>query len=192
MPEIFPSNDEDLPLVQKAQAGDQDAFDALVKKYQTMMTGLLYRFAPNRADLEDMVQDTFVRAWRALPRWYPDKPFLHWLKRIASNVGLEFCRKQNCSPFGRLAHPEEHPFENLAADGAEEQPGRGAVEEAQFLLAQVPAEDRALLTMLYLNEMPLSEIAEHFGWSRANAKIKAFRARNRLKTILENHGYTLF
>lgn len=192
MPETFPSSDEDIPLVRKAQAGDLDAFDELVKKHQSTMTGLLYRFAPDRADLEDMVQDTFLRAWKGLPRWKPEKPFLHWLKRIALNVGLEFCRRQKCSPFGRLAHPEEKPFENLAADISQEQAGRGAVEEAQFLLAQVPAEDRALLTMLYLNEMPLTEIAGHFGWSRANAKIKAFRARNRLKTIIENHGYTLF
>lgn len=192
MPETFPSNDEDIPLVRKAQAGDLDAFDELVKKHQSTMTGLLYRFAPDRADLEDMVQDTFLRAWKGLPRWKPEKPFLHWLKRIALNVGLEFCRRQKRSPFGRLAHPEEKPFENLAADISQEQAGRGAVEEAQFLLAQVPAEDRALLTMHYLNEMPLTEIAGHFGWSLANAKIKTFRARNRLKTIIENHGYTLF
>ncbi len=192
MSESFPTNDEDVPLVQKAQAGNLDAFDELVKKYQSTMTALLYRFAPDRADLEDMVQDTFVRAWKGLSRWNPEKPFLHWLKRIALNVGLEFCRKQKCSPLGRLADPKEQPFENLAANASPEEEVRGAVEEAQFLLAQVSAEDRTLLTMLYLNEMPLSEIAEHFGWSRANAKIKAFRARNRLKTILENHGYTSF
>ena len=191
MPETLPSEDEDLPLVRRAQAGDLEAFDDLVKKHQKMMTGLLYRFAPDRADLEDMVQDTFLRAWKGLPRWNPDKPFLHWLKRIASNVGLEFCRRQKCSPFGHLAHPEEQRFDSLAANPSLEDDARGAVEEAQFLLAQVPAEDRALLTMLYLNEMPLAEIAGHFGWSSAKAKIKVFRARNRLKTILATHGYSL-
>ncbi|MEM1295994.1 MAG: sigma-70 family RNA polymerase sigma factor [Verrucomicrobiota bacterium] len=189
MPESGPDSDVDLSLVQKAQAGDLDAFDSLVAKYQPTMTGILYRFAPDRADLEDMVQDTFVRAWKGLPRWTPNQPFVHWLKRIGVNVGLEFCRKRKNSPLGRLVDPEDHPLENLATDPVAEESVRNAVETAQFILAQVPPEDRSLLTLLYLAEMPLAEIADHFGWSRANAKIKAFRARNRLKSILKKHDY---
>lgn len=185
------SADEDLPLVQQAQAGVLDAFDALVEKYQSGMTALLHRFAPVRADLEDLVQETFVRAWRGLAEWRPEKPFLHWLKRIAVNVGLEFCRRRERTPFARLAEPDQQPLESIAADTDAGEGARHAAEQAHFILAQLPPEDRALLTLLHLEEMPLAEIAEHFGWSRANAKIKAFRARHRLRTILNRHGYTL-
>jgi RNA polymerase sigma-70 factor, ECF subfamily len=188
MPNPPPVSDEDLPLVRRAQAGDLDAFDELISRHQAMVTGLLHRFAPGRADLEDMVQDSFVRAWRALPGWQPLKPFVHWLKRIAVNVGLEFCRRRQCSPFGRLADPAEQALENLATASAAVETA-SALEEAQFLLAQAPPDDRALLTLLYLNEMPLSEIAQHFGWSLANAKIRAFRARQRLKSILKRNDY---
>ncbi|SRR6266446_7141793 len=193
MPADVPAEtaDEDLPLVRQAQAGGLDAFDALVEKYQPAMTAMLYRFAPVRADLEDLVQETFVRAWRGLGQWRPEKPFLHWLKRIAANVGLEFCRRRERTPFSRLVEPDQHPLENLAADADAGENARHAAEEAHFILAQLPREDRALLTLLHLEEMPLAEIAEHFGWSRANAKIKAFRARHRLRTILNSHGYTL-
>ncbi len=177
-------------MVRQAQAGDVDAFDALVRKHQSLVTALLYRFAPDRSDLEDMVQDTFVRVWRALPRWQPDKPFVHWLKRIAVNVGLEFCRRRKNSPLSRSVNPEELPLESLAAETDGEELPMGAADEAQFLLAQLPPEDRTVLTLLYLNDMPLAEIADHFGWSRANAKIKAFRARQRLKSILKKHGHT--
>jgi RNA polymerase sigma-70 factor (ECF subfamily) len=193
MPADAPADctDDDLPLVRRAQAGDMDAFDSLVGKYQPMMTGMLHRFAPVRADLEDLVQETFVRAWRGLAQWRAEKPFVHWLKRIAANVGLEFCRRRACTPFARLTEPDEHPLENIPAETDAGEGARHAAEEAHFILSQLPPEDRALLTLLHLEEMPLAEIAGHFGWSRANAKIKAFRARHRLRKLLNRHGYTL-
>ena len=182
--------DDDLPWVRRAQAGDMDAFDTLVARHQSAMSALLFRFAPNRADLEDLVQETFVRAWRALAGWRAEKPFLHWLKRIAVRVGLDYCRSQRRSP---LACPAEvrdtDPLEELTAPDPASGPCAAA--EVHAILAQLPPDDRTLLTLVYLNEMPLAEVAEHFGWSSANTKIRAFRARLRLKTLLKRHGYTL-
>ena len=189
-----PTEDEDTRLVQRCQSGDLDAFDQLVMKHQATITGLLFRFARETDNLEDMVQETFVRAWRGLASWKPERPFVHWLKRIAVRVGLEFCRKHQRSPFSRLREP---PAED-AADPLNAIPvaedsalaARAAGDEAHFILAQLPPQERAVLTLLYLDEMPLAEIAAHFGWSAANAKIKAFRARKKLRTILHRHGYT--
>lgn len=181
--------DDDLPWVRRAQAGDLEAFDTLVARHQSAMSALLFRFTPNRADLEDLVQETFVRAWRALAGWRAEKPFLHWLKRIAVRVGLDYCRRHRRSPFSRLADGGGDPFEGMAASEPASQ--LCASGEVQALLGALPPDDRALLTLLYLNEMPLAEVAGHFGWSRANAKIRAFRARHRLKTLLKRHGYTL-
>ncbi len=186
--------DEDLPWVMRAQAGDMDAFDDIVAKHQSAMTALLHRFAPNRADLEDMVQETFVRAWRALGGWQPAKPFVHWLKRIAVRVGLDFCRKRQRTPFARLSEPGGSggdPLDSIAASESSEESVLHAADEALFILSRLPPDDRALLTLLHMNEMPLAEIAGHFGWSLAKAKIKAFRARQRLRTILMRHEYTL-
>ncbi len=184
--------DDDLVLIHAAQAGDLDAFDQIIKRHQSTMTAMLHRFASNRADLEDMVQETFVRAWRALPQWRPEKPFLHWLRRIAANIGLEFCRKHQRSPFSRLVQPtdESHSLDHIASADDEPTPG-DALASAQFILSHLPPDDRALLTLLHLEQMPLNDIAAHFGWSKVNAKVKAFRARQRLKTILTRHGYTL-
>ncbi|MEZ5387989.1 MAG: sigma-70 family RNA polymerase sigma factor [Prosthecobacter sp.] len=184
--------DDDLIHVQRAQAGDLDAFDLLVTRHQSTVTSMLHRFAMNRADLEDMVQETFVRAWSALPQWQPDKPFIHWLKRIAANIGLEFCRKHQRTPFSRLAQRDEQndPLDQIASEN-EASSQTQSLAEAQSILAHLPPDDRALLTLLHLEEMPLAEIAAHFGWSKINAKVKAFRARQRLKSILTRHGYTL-
>lgn len=183
----------DLLQVLAAQAGDLDAYDALMLTHQPAITLILHRFTTQRPDLEDMVQETFLRAWRALPQWRPDKPFLHWLKRIASNVGLEFCRKHQRSPFSRLVQPlepHEDLLESLPAKTTEaaHTASSAALESAQLVLSYLPPEDRALLTLLHLNEMPLADIAAHFGWSRVKAKVKAFRARQRLKALLEKQG----
>ena len=184
--------DPDLLLIRRAQAGDMEAFDQVVLHHQAAMTALLHRFAPTKADLEDLVQQTFVNAWKGLPAWQPDKPFVHWLKRIAVRCGLEFCRRQKHSPLARRAEPSlggPDLLDTLPAESSAEEQRQDALVEAQFLLSHLPPEDRALLTLLHLEQMSLAEIARHFGWSRINVKVKAFRARQRLKTLLQKHGY---
>jgi RNA polymerase sigma-70 factor, ECF subfamily len=186
--------DPDLPLVRQAQSGGMDAFDELIFRHQSMITALLHRFAPAHADLEDLVQQTFVKAWQALPTWQPDKPFVHWLKRIAVNTALEFCRRRRTSPLARTVEPDSEghsALDQIPAAESQQERGHRALEEAQFILSHLPPEDRTLLTLLHLEQMPLSEIAVHFGWSRINAKVKAFRARQRLQTLLKKHGYEL-
>ncbi|TDU73047.1 RNA polymerase sigma-70 factor (ECF subfamily) [Prosthecobacter fusiformis] len=185
-------NDPDVLLIQQAQMGDMDAFDEIVRRHQPGMTALLHRFAPATADLEDLVQETFVKAWHALPTWQPEKPFLHWLKRIAVRTGLEFYRRCQRSPFSRLVEPSadgRHPLDAVPAGNPDGQQAADALEEAQYILSFLSPEDRALLTLLYLEQMPLSEIAQHYGWSRINAKVKAFRARKQLQSLLKRHGY---
>lgn len=189
-----PTIDPDLPLTRQARSGDLDAFDELIRRHQSMIAALLHRFAPSHADLEDLVQETFIKAWRALPGWQPDKPFVHWLKRIAVNTALEFCRRRRSSPLARQVEPEpgaEPLLDRLPAEEQGESHSRQALEEVRFLLSHLPPDDRVLLTLLHLEEMPLAEIAAHFGWSRINAKVKAFRARQRLQNLIKKHGYEL-
>ena len=178
-------HDDDLILVQAAQAGDLEAFDQLVMIHQSAISAVLFRFSSQRADLEDMVQETFLRAWRGLAPWRPDKPFIHWLKRIAVRIGLEFCRKHRRSPFYRLDDDGEGKLVFLTKEST-----TPAGDEAARILSHLPPTERAILTLLYLPEMPLAEIADHLGISLANAKIRAFRARAKLRKILTRHGYT--
>ena len=177
-------------LVQRIQSGDTVAFDELVLHFQSLVTGLLYRFTSRPADLEDLVQETFIKIWRGIPKWKPDRPFEHWLKKVTVNSGLEYCRKQKRSPVD-LSHKngDEFDLSTLSEPSSNQAEYQQSLEEAQHLLSTLPPEDQSLLTLLYLQDMSLNEIAEHFGWSQSNAKIKAYRARNRLKKTLTKHGY---
>lgn len=186
--------DPDLPLVRQAQSGGMEAFDELIRRHQSMITALLHRFAPAHADLEDLVQETFVKTWQALPSWQPDKPWVHWLKRIAVNTAREFCRKRLTSPLAKSLEPNAEgrsALNQIPAAEPQHERGRRALDEAQFILSHLPPDDRALLTLLHLEQMPLAEIATHFGWSHINAKVKAFRARQRLQIQLKKLGYEL-
>lgn len=176
-------NDPDLDAVLRARSGDTDAFGDLVGKYQPMITAMLHRFAMNSADLEDLVQDSFIKAWRALPKWNPDKPFSHWLKRVSVRTALEYCRRQRrvaSAPIGQIADPGEENRDLVR---------RLALEEARHLLSCLPAEERALLTLVHLHGMSMDEAADHFGWSRTKTKVRAFRARKLLQKTLNQHGY---
>jgi RNA polymerase sigma-70 factor, ECF subfamily len=182
---------EDLEKVNLAKAGKLEAFDLLVLRHQGMVSALLFRFAGQRADLEDLVQETFIRAFRNLKSWQPDKPFSHWLKRIAVNVGRDYYR-HNRSAAKRFTDSTSEDIEAVASPSSE--PGTfssaGCTQEAQWLLAKLKPDDRTLLTLHYLNGMRLREIAEHLGWSISKTKVRSLRAKRKLQKILETHGYT--
>ncbi len=78
----------DRTLVLRAQSGDRGAFDALVRKYWHRVMKLAMRYTPNRADAEDVVQETFIKAYGALPRFRGESAFYSWLHRIAINSAM--------------------------------------------------------------------------------------------------------
>lgn len=178
--------DEDALLVARVQRGESSAFDELVRKHQGMIAALLHRFAGRPADVEDLVQETFLRVHKALPRWTPEQPFVHWLRRIAVNIGRDYCRARARRPIG-----EEMPSDDrLPATRGGDPSTQAALAEVRQLLALLPPDDCTLLTLQYLEEIPLAEIADMLGWSLINTRVRGFRARRRLQQLLIQHGYT--
>ncbi|HNG38424.1 MAG TPA: sigma-70 family RNA polymerase sigma factor, partial [Accumulibacter sp.] len=86
MTECTSEREIDQLLVERAQAGDKQAFDALVTKYQRKVARLLSRFMRNTAEVEDVSQEAFIKAYRALPAFRGDSAFYTWLYRIGINT----------------------------------------------------------------------------------------------------------
>jgi RNA polymerase sigma-70 factor (ECF subfamily) len=178
--------DPDAELIDRIRNGAVDDFAALVQRHQSHVFALLYRYERDRQKLEDLAQETFIKAWRALESFDGRAPFQHWLSRIATHVALDHLRKQRRRP--------EVELESLGADvldwlaGSEGHDDLQAAQAAELLalaMAQLSPADRVVLTMLELEGRPVKEIAERLGSSSVAVRVRAVRGRAKLRKILK-------
>ena len=171
-------------------AGDEEAFARLVRRHTPAVTSLLWRFTRDRGRCEELVQETFVEAFFSLRRYRGRAPLESWLRRIATRVGYRYWRNRDRAgssvPLAEL---------EVAAPEAEADPALAA-QIVHALLARLPAAERLVLTLLYFDNCDTKEIAARMGWTRAMVKVRAYRARRRLRAIarrehlLEKFGWT--
>ena len=176
--------------VAAARTGDEAAFARLVRRHQPAVAGLLWRFTREPAQLEDLVQEVFVDAYFGLDGYRGAAPLEHWLSRIATRVGYRFWKKRSRRP---AAVPLEH-LDPAAPSGDVDPAAAGALVHA--LLARLPPPERLVLVLMYFDNCSIQEIAGRMGWNRAMVKMRAYRARRRLKAmavqerLLEKLGWT--
>ena len=142
----------DLPeqgLLKRAQRGDRGAFDGLVQLHQTPLRGFLRRRLPGDA-VEDVLQETFLAAWSALPAFEPRVRLKTWLYRIALHKAADWLRKSR-REISLESLTNELPTSNLAAT-------ENAI-WARALLAQLPDDQRVLLELYYFDDLTLAEVA---------------------------------
>ena len=173
-------DDTDWTDIKASLAGDDDAFARLVERYEPQVARLMWRFSRDHARCEELMQDVFVEAYFGLKRYRGDAPFLHWLRRIGTRVGYRFWRKQ-VEDKARVSLSE---IGGLAARPEETDPAV-AGEVLDTLLAQLSPADRLVLTLEYLEGCSMQEVAERTGWSVGAVKMRAHRARGRLRKVAE-------
>jgi RNA polymerase sigma-70 factor, ECF subfamily len=161
-------------------AGDGEACRRLFKRHELRIAHQMWRFSRDRAVHVELVQEVFVQAYLSLHRYRPTAvPLEHWLVRIATRVGYRFWRQQDrrlkTEPLA-LDYPAP---QSGASDAAE------AAEMLHGLLALLPAADRLVLTLMYFDDCNISQIAAQTGWNAAMVKMRLYRARNRLRKIIE-------
>ena len=180
-----PTTSSDAEIASRAQGGDRLALEALVQRHQPAVARLLWRFVRTRVDLEDLVQETFLRMVRGIPEWKAAQPFSHWVLRIASNVGRDYFRRQAVRRRW-MVDPVECADAADALDSAADPAARAAANEAKELLAHLSPDERALLTLFHLEGWSLGQIAEQYGWTVTATKLRAWRARRHLRTFLKD------
>lgn len=173
----------DERLVQVALAGDDEAFAALVRRHKSRVFGIAARFARSDHELDDVCQEIFIKAYRNLGKFRGDAPFEHWLSRIAARACYDLLRKSRRDRANVSLDSLNVTLTGIAAD---EFVGASEVRELlEFALGQLPTKDRLVITLLELEEKSVREVAGLTGWSEANVKVRAHRARARLKQVLE-------
>ncbi|HEV8579729.1 MAG TPA: sigma-70 family RNA polymerase sigma factor [Thermoanaerobaculia bacterium] len=166
--------DAEARLIRESLAGDQDAFAALVRRYQGRVFRLAGRFFRRPEEVEEVAQETFLRTWMKLGTYRAQAPFEHWLTRLCLRCAYDRLRR---------SRTETEALAQDEAEAAATDPN--ARLEVERLLARLPAADRFLLILLEGEEWSVAEIAERLGWTQVNVKVRAHRARKRLRRILE-------
>lgn len=173
-------------LAAEAAKGDQGAFAELVRRHKQGVLRLTSRFVRNRAELDDMAQEAFIKAYDGLGGFRGEASFRNWLYRIAANVCLDHLRRRKRAPLVPLEDLEWEPEDLAYADQADR---RELAEYVESILGRLKAKDRLVLTLLDLEDMSVEEVATLTGWSRVNVRVRAFRARSRLRKLVEeDHG----
>ncbi|MBL7214702.1 MAG: RNA polymerase sigma factor [Phycisphaerae bacterium] len=168
--------------IRQSQQGDSDAYRRLIERHQGHVSKLLWRFTRDKNCHEELVQETFVQAYFSLGTYKSRAPFEHWLTRIATRVGYHFWRDQ-----ARHQHAEivGSDWDNLAQSETEQPDPQEAAEFLHHLLAQLPARDRLVLTLRYLEQCDVAETARRTGWNPTMVKVQTHRAKQKLKKLAE-------
>ena len=175
------------PLVEAARNGDTDAFDELVRRTYGDVFKLAVRLTGNEADASDVVQDTYVRAFRGLRRFRGDAQFSTWLHRITVNTGLTMRRRAGRH---RADSIDEVMWEPEASGITPEMAGEATDlrERLVHALGALPGGNRDVVVLKDIHGWSHGEIAEHLGISVTAAKVRLHRGRRVLRDRLFDVG----
>ncbi|PWK93035.1 RNA polymerase sigma factor RpoE [Fulvimonas soli] len=176
-------NELDSALVERVQGGDKRAFDLLVRKYQHKVIGLIARYVRNPAECEDVAQEAFVRAWRAIGSFRGDSAFYTWLYKIAVNTA-----KNHLVAMGRRPPSDDVAIEDAVFGAGAERMQDSATPERELLRQEIeqtvfdtvqalPEELRAAITLREVDGLSYEEIAEAMGCPIGTVRSRIFRAR---------------
>jgi RNA polymerase sigma-70 factor, ECF subfamily len=176
---------DDRALAARAGSGDRDAFDVLVTRHQRAVYHVCFRFMRHHAEASDAMQDAFVKAWRALPRFKGDAAFATWLYRVAVNT---------CLSHLAAGRPVAEPLDaaSIVADPTASQAAslleRERATAVRRAVDRLPSRQRATVILRVFHDLPHAEIASVLGSSVGSVKANFFHALRNLRRLLaEDH-----
>ena len=178
---------DDAELLERIRSGATDAFAEIVRRHQSRVFAILHRYERDAHKVEDLAQETFVKIWRALGQFDGRAPFEHWLSRIAARVALDHLRREKRRQ-NEIGLPElgEDALEWLKADDVKnELDARNAAELLELGMRELSPVDRVVITMQELEGCSVKEIAAAIGTSGVAVRVRALRARAKLRRALE-------
>jgi len=180
----------DALLVERAKTGDLAAFRALFERYQRAIYNLAYRMVTDPEDAADITQESFVRAYRSLPRLKHGAAFSSWLRKIATNLCRDHVKRPSI-PTSSLEADEAEQGAREIADSTQDTAGallqRELHGQIQAALASLSPEHRMVVTLHHLQGVTVEEIAKIMSCSVGTVKSRLARAREALKRRLQSY-----
>jgi len=170
---------EDI-VIDKILDNDQAACRIIIDKYKSFVFNLAFRIVNNREDAEEVAQDSFIKAFKHLESFNRKAKFSTWLYRITFNTAVSKTRKKKVVK-NEINEVPEALLPIASFDASFQQLKEKQQQQViQLILNKLSADEKALVTMYYLEEMPMEEIAEITGLSKSNVKVKIHRSRQKL------------
>ena len=190
------AEESDLVLVKRVQRGDKTAFDLLVRKYQHKVVKLVLRYVRNPAEAEDIAQEAFIKAYRALPQFRGDSAFYTWMYRIAINTAKNSLASRDRSPIAYdqdLTDPEESHSVQTKLQDPDTPEGMALTEEIRGIVNSaiegLPEELKTAIVLRELDGLSYEEIAAAMECPVGTVRSRIFRAREaidkRLREVFE-------
>jgi len=176
-----PTGENEGVLIRRAQSRDHAAFGSLYRSHYPTIAGYLYRRTGDAHCAEDLAAETFLAAFKALPRYRVTAvPFRIWLLRIATNAANRWARERQRLKLTRVA-----PLKAVVDPAGER---RAALEEAQAALLALSPEHQAVISLHYLESLSLEEVADVVGCAVGTVKSRLARARDAMREELERRS----
>lgn len=181
----------DEQLIEFVLTGDEEAFEQIFDRYKRLVAAIAGGYFQRPEQVEEIIQITFAKAYAELKnfRGAHDFSLASWLGRIARNACLDTLRIQKRKPENLFCEFSVEGMEILFADRRQKENTAEKLlierDLAEKLLARLQPEDRAILQMLYAEEMSRGQVAEVLGWSSVKVRVRAYRARRALRKILK-------
>ncbi len=179
----------DSQLIRAVLRGETECFEALVRKYQPRVFAMARRYARRESEVEDIVQEVFLKGFQKLSTFRGDAPFEHWLMRLGTRTCYDYLRKQQRNretALAELTDEEESWMERFAAApeaaGDQSSAARALISK---LMESLKPEARMVITLMEIEEKSVREVADLTGWSESKVKVRAFRARNEMRKVLQ-------
>ena len=175
--------DFDRELVVRAKTGDRSACEAIVEQFSPMVFRLISRFFRTREDVEDLAQDVFLKVFARIDQVRPDENFPGWLARVTVNTCYDELRKTRRRKVALETYGPEMARELSVAPQEPDSLGK-----ARLAVQQLDPKLRIPLLLKEVEEMSVEEIARMMGLTQTNVKVRLFRARKKLASMLDEPG----
>jgi RNA polymerase sigma-70 factor (ECF subfamily) len=182
----MPNNQDDISVIARVLQGQQGAYTILVDRYQSYVFTLVLRYVPQREQAEELAQDVFVKAYRFLADFKGNSKFSTWLYTIVNTTCLSHLRKRQdeavlMSDLSATNYGENIGSGESAGDRMEQKTQKQLVDMA---IKKLPGDDARIISLFYLAEQSVEEIALVMGLTTANVKVKLFRGRQKLREVM--------
>ena len=182
----------DQQLVERVQRGDKTAFDLLVRKYQFRLAKLVSRYVSDRAEVEDVTKEAFIKAYRALKGFRGKSSFYTWIHSIGVNMTINFLKKRgrryamSLDDLDRNIHNDKEFIELTATSTPVREADLGELQQRlNEAMMKLSHDHRAVVTMFDIQGMPHAEISKVLGVSEGTVRSRLFSAHRQLQNFLE-------